>query len=230
MKKVIGLFLAAVMWISTPLVAQDSTHTAPTQTKEKKESKPPIGIGLKAGVNFANVTNVSDVGGGKSTGFMIGAFFAPNSKGIVGFRTEFIFSKQGYDYAHGSTTGSVKLNYILLPQLFVVNISRFFELHAGFQMAFLLNATADSSKPASGSNPYSAIMDYYNRFDYGVVGGFEVKPFRRLFVGARYNLSLADLYKSDANMGTGPVPPFIPSTGSIDFKNNVVQVYAGVKF
>ena len=93
MKKVIGLFLAAVMWISTPLIAQDSTH--PSTTQPKKEAKPPIGIGLKGGVNFANVTNVSDVSGGKSTGFLVGAFFAPNSKGIVGFRTEFIFSKQG---------------------------------------------------------------------------------------------------------------------------------------
>ena len=144
----------------------------------------------------------------------------------MGFRTEFIFSKQGYNFANASTTGKVNLNYLLLPQLFVINITRFFEIHAGFQMAFLLNATADSSKPASANNPYASIMDYYNRFDYGVCGGVEIKPFRRLFIGARYNISLNNLYKMPEDGGSmaSTVPPFVPSSGDVNFKNNVIQV------
>ena len=244
MKKMIGLLLVAIA-LNAAALAQDSTLKSPppnqpagqpaTQTtnqpQEKKEHKPPIGIGIKGGVNFANVTNVSDVNGSHSTGWMIGAFFQPNSKGILGFRTELIYSKQGYNFAEGGTTGKVNLDYILLPQLFVINITRFFELHAGFQMAFLINAQADSSKPTSGSNPYAAVMDYYNRFDYGFCGGFEVKPFRRLFVGARYNASLNNRYKMpDSGSMTGQVPPFIPTSTDVNFKNNVIQLYAGLKF
>jgi hypothetical protein len=57
-----------------------------------------------------------------------------------------------------------------------INITKFRAITGGMQMAYLLNATADSSKPASGTNPYAPIMDYYNRFDYGAAGGIEIYP------------------------------------------------------
>lgn len=55
-------------------------------------------------------------------------FYSPGSqtKG-KGYRTEIIYSKQGYDFAKGNTTGSVQLDYILLPQLATYNITKFFK-------------------------------------------------------------------------------------------------------
>ncbi len=212
--------------------AQDDPAAQPQEKKQKKEPKPGIGIGIKVGTNFANVTNASQINGSNTTGFLIGAFFAPGSgTKVMGFRTEFIYSKQGYNFADGTTTGTVKLDYILMPQLMTINITKYFEIHLGMQVAFLINAKADSSQPSSIGNPYAGMMDYYNRFDYGFAGGVQIHPVLGLFIGARYNISFSSLYSSSESSGA-PLPPFIPPTGSgdLNFKNNVIQLYAGWRF
>jgi len=183
-------------------------------------------FGIKAGVNFANVTNASEINSGSESGFMAGIFLAPPSTGVMGFRTELIFSRQGYSYKTNTNTGVVNLDYILLPQLMQINITKFFSIQLGAQMAFLINAKADSSTSSGGSSPYGEIMDFYNKFDYGLAGGIEIHPFKGLLVGARYNISLGNLYKdpSSYEMNGGQPPSFIPA---VDVKNNVLQIFAG---
>jgi hypothetical protein len=183
-------------------------------------------FGIKAGVNFANVTNASDINSGSESGFMAGIFLAPPSKGVMGFRTELIFSRQGYSYRTNTNTGVVNLDYILLPQLMQINITKFFSIQLGAQMAFLINAMADSTTSSGSSSPYGEIMDFYNKFDYGFAGGIEIHPFKGLLVGARYNISLGNLYKdpSSYEMNGGQPPSFIPP---VDVKNNVLQIFAG---
>lgn len=181
-------------------------------------------FGIKAGLNFANVTNASDINSDHSTGFLAGIFLAPPSNGIISSRTELLYSRQGYNYKTGTNTGNVNLDYIMLPQLMSINITKFFSIQAGAQIAFLINAKVDSSTDASGSNPYGAIMDYYNKFDYGFAAGLEVHPFKGLLVGARYNISLGNLYKDPSSFPPGTPPSFIPK---VDVKNNVIQLFAG---
>lgn len=182
-------------------------------------------IGLKAGINFANITNANDINNSSRTGFHVGAFLAPTSKGIMGSRTELIFSRQGYDFKSNTKTGNVQLNYIMIPQFMTINITKFVQLQLGGQMAFLLNAKADSSSNApSGASPYTAIMNYYNRFDYGFAGGVEIHPIKGLLVGARLNISMGKLYKEPQ---PGQQPSFYPG---IDAKNNVLQFFAGYRF
>ena len=179
-----------------------------------------LGIGLKAGVNFANVSDASSINSNSRSGFLVGVFLAPSTKGIVSSRTELIYSRQGYNFQSGTKTGNVNLDYILLPQLMGINITKFVQLQLGAQMAFLLNAKADTTASGGSSNPYSGIMNYYNKFDYGFAVGAEIHPVMGLLIGARYNISLAKLYK-DAETGQ------IPSFSSSDAKNNVVQIFAG---
>jgi hypothetical protein len=63
----------------------------------------------------------------------------------------------------------------------------------------------------------------------------EIHPFMGICVGARYNISLTNLYKSDfssmsTGTGTTTPPSFIPSTSNLNLKNNVIQLYAGYRF
>ncbi len=185
----------------------------------------PAQIGLKGGINFANVTKVSSINNSSNTGFAVGLFLAPRSKGIMGYRSEIDFSRQGYNFDTNTNTGNVNLDYILLPQLTTINITRFFQIQLGAQMAFLINSKATES--SSSSTGYGSLMNYYNKFDYGVAGGLEVHPFRGLLIGARYNLSLGDLYKNLATATPGSVPSFIPD---VNVKNNVVNIYIGWHF
>lgn len=180
-------------------------------------------IGVKAGLNFANVRNASSINSSSRSGFNAGIFFG-GGKGLIASRTELLFSRQGYDYKTNGNTGTVNLDYIMLPQLMGINITKYFMVQLGIQMAYLLNAKVDSSANGSGgNNPYSGFMDYYNRFDYGFGVGAEVHPYKGLLIGAKYNIGLANLYK---NAQSGQMPSF----SSIDAKNNLVQLYVGWRF
>ena len=180
-----------------------------------------LGIGIKAGLNFANVTDPAGINANSRTGYMIGVYFSTRKKKLIGFRSEIILSRQGYDYKTATNTGNVNLDYLLLPQLITLNFTKKFQLHAGGQAAFLLNATVDSSGGSSGGS----LFDYFNRFDYGLVGGAEVSPISGFFIGGRINVSMKNINKEQP-IGGGS-PNFIPK----EFvKNNVVQLYAGWRF
>ena len=182
-------------------------------------------FGIKAGINFANVTKVSSIDNSSQSGFHGGIILAPATKGVMGYRTELLFSRQGYNFKTSTNTGNVNLDYILLPQLMAINITKFVQIQVGGQMAFLINATADSTNNSGGnSNPYGKLMDYYNKFDFGLGGGFEIHPFKGLLVGARLNISLTNLYNIPES---GQVPSFIPT---VDVKNNLFQIFEGWKF
>jgi hypothetical protein len=180
-------------------------------------------IGVKAGLNFSNVSNTSSISHSNETGYNIGVFLAPKSKSIISSKTELILSKQGYNYSTNSQGGSADLLYIMLPTYMCINITRFFQIHFGAQMAYLINAKADSTTTSGSTYPFSDAVQYYNRFDYGLGGGVEIHPFKGLLIGARMNISLANLY-SDAASGQ------IPSLASVNVKQNLFQLYAGWHF
>jgi hypothetical protein len=149
---------------------------------------------------------------------------APASKKIISSRTEFIFSRQGYDYKTSVNTGNVDLDYIQLGQLLSINITKYLSLMFGAQTAYLVSANVDSSNHVNTGNAYAAdIMDLYNRIDYGYALGVEVHPVMGLIAGVRYNVSLAKVYKDVQNFQK-------PSFTSEDAKNNVVQLSVGWRF
>src|SRR5664279_6150603 len=208
---------------------QDSVST--NTAKQKTEQKPhhSIGLGIKVGLNFTNITSASSISNSSETGYQVGLFLDPSSKSILGSRTELVYSHQGYNYATGQTTGKVFLDYIMLAQLMSINITQFFQLQFGTQIAYLINAKVDSTSSYGGILPPQAtqVLNYYNRIDFGFSAGAEVRPFMGIIVGVRYNLSLTNLYKVP-DLSSGQVPPsFIPSTSDINFKNNLLQIYVG---
>ncbi|MFL5738579.1 MAG: porin family protein [Flavisolibacter sp.] len=185
-------------------------------------------LGIKGGLNFANVTNASSINSSSQTGFVVGGYLAPPSTGVMGFRTELLFSRQGYNYKTSVNTGNVDLDYILFPQLMCINLTKFVQIQFGAQMAILLNAKVDSSNESSaGATGNSSAMDAYNRFDYGYAIGGEIHPVSGLILGVRYNVSLGEMYKSENYSNPGAMPSFIPD---INPKNNVVQLFVGWTF
>lgn len=176
-----------------------------------------LNVGIKAGVNIANLTNTSVINADRYTGYMFGGYIAPKAKKFFGFRSEIILSRQGYNYRNNTDSGNVVLDYLLLPQLITLNFSKRMQLHAGGQAAFLLNTGIDST--GEGSN--GSLFNYLNRFDYGLVAGGEIVPIGGFFVGGRINVSLNSLSRKGNN------PNYIPSNNA---RSNVMQVYAGWRF
>ena len=220
------LFLVLMLF---PLLAlSQNDKSGKPDCKPKKKG---AGIGIIAGLNFANVTKASSISSNNETGFMVGAFFSPPSTRLFGFRMELIYSKQGYDYKSNSNTGTVNKQYLMMPMLTAINLGKFAQLSFGAQTAILLNAKADSTSSSGtdpGTNPYGGMMNLMNKFNYGIVGGLEFYPFKGIVIGGKYNMSFGDMYKTmPANSSTSPVPSFLPA---MDAKNNVVQLYLGYRF
>jgi len=231
-----NIALLAILILPLVSIAQyhyDST-AAKTNQKAPKQEHHIIGIGVKAGLNFANVTSASDINSSRQTGFNAGIFFSPPGK-ILGSYTGLAFSRQGYNFSTNQVNNKLMLNYLSLEQLMAINITKFVQIQLGARTAYLLNAKTDSS---SGKLPYpdstgmgsqyNSLLSYFNRLDYGVTGGVEVHPVLGLVIGARYYLSFANLYKqafssySGGSSGSGGI--------SINPKNNLIQVYAGWRF
>lgn len=187
-------------------------------------------FGIKAGLNFSNVSNASSVNNSTRSGFHAGILFAPGGKAILGSRTELLYSRQGYNYSSGSANGSVKLDYLMLSQLMAINITRFVQLQLGAQTSYLLTAAADSNKQSTGNASADKILSFYNRLDYGFAGGIEIHPIKKLLVGARYSISLSKLYKQPDPSSSGSSSSFNPGSDGANFKNNLVQVFIGYKF
>ena len=179
-------------------------------------------IGIKGGLNFAKVSKASDINSSSRSGFHAGLFLAPPSKKILSSRTEILFSRQGYDYKNSTNTGNVNLDYIQMGQLMSINITKYFSLMLGAQTSYLISAQVDSNN-TNGSGPENAMMNLFNRIDYGYAVGVEIHPVAGLIIGARYNVSLAKVYKDLQSFQK-------PSFTSEDAKNNVIQISVGWRF
>ena len=210
---------------------QTGQQAGPQPAKKDKTSKhwKGIGLGVKAGLNFANVTNASSINGSTRAGFHAGLFFEPSSR-IIGSRTELIYSQHGFNYKAATADGSVNLDYIEFTQMMAINITSYAELMLGGYTAYLLHVKNDSGQISTGNASADQMLSFYNRFDYGFGGGLEIHPVRGLLIGARYNLSFSNLFKQNAAGTDQGQPSYIPYSGSPNFKNNVVQLFVGYRF
>jgi hypothetical protein len=195
-------------------------------------------LGIKAGLNFTDVTNVSSVNNQSSSGFNAGIFYTTPYTRVIGSKTELVFSRQGYNYETGAVTGKVNLDYIMLPTYMCINITKYFQIQLGMQFGYLMNANVDSVNKNNAGLPGSVsnAVSFYNRFSYSIGGGVEVHPFKGLLVGARLNVGLTNLYKVPdmstmtgmASITTMTAPPsFVPD---VNIKSNLLQIYIGWKF
>lgn len=212
---------------------KDSSSTDLNEIVQKAAAEMRPKFGLKAGYNIAKVKgSTPSYSPDNENGFMVGAFFSPTTKTGVGYRSEVVFSRQGFAFDESGKMQEVTQDYVYMPNFTTFTIAGKVQLQAGAQIGYLLNA-----KKTSSEGTESDVMEYMNRLDYGFAGGVEVYPFKGLLVGARYNVSMGNLYKQYENGGTGttpsplPVPyPFPFTPNDIKGKNAVVQFFAGYRF
>src|ERR1700761_3538487 len=192
MKRMVGLILLFAPFILFSQQATPQTTQAETPPKPHKS----IGIGVMAGFDFSNITHAAQVNASSRTGYHFGLVLGTVPRKLLGSRTELIYSRRGYNYKDSTNgTGSIDLDYIGLSQLLALNITKWVQIQIGGQISYLLNAKADSSH-STGNASVDKALSFYNRLDYGFGGGVEVHPFMGLMVGARYNISLNNLYKA----------------------------------
>jgi hypothetical protein len=215
MKKLITLIV--MLFAAVILFAQDNN----SNKKIIDEYKPRFGI--KAGYNWSYVTASNNgLSRDGKPGFMAAVFFSPASHNGLGYRTELVFSRQGYTFDDGGKNTSVMNDYIYMPHLTTFTIGKVVQVQAGMQIGFLLNSKLSGNKDSS-------ITGIMNRFDYGFATGIEFYPVKGLIIGGRYNLGLGKLTKQyELATNKPPYPlPFDPNKTNL--KNGLLQLFVGYK-
>lgn len=128
-----------------------------------------IGVGIKAGMNFAD-QSISNVSTNTRTGFAGGGYLVINFGEKWGLQPEILFSSQGAELP----TSTNELNYITLPILLRYKPISFLSLEAGPQFSRLLD-----------SNDGGGAFDFKNS-DFGLAVGATAHLPLGFNAGARY--------------------------------------------
>ncbi|MFV8326488.1 porin family protein [Flavobacterium sp. ZS1P14] len=181
-------------------------------------------FGIKGGVNFSNLytDNVDD--NNVLTGFNVGLYAKVPLANNISLQPEIAYTGKGaelvYNNALVSGTAQFKLDYIEVPLLLVVNVTKNFNIHAGPYAAYLISGkTTDKSDNGNYNFEDNINTDDFNRFDAGLAGGVGL-DFEPVSFGVRYNYGLTKIGKDNSSNGfTSP-----------DAKNSVLSFYAAFSF
>jgi hypothetical protein len=210
------LAAAVVLFCSASLLAQEQRGSSGRLVPR---------FGIKGGLNLTNmfVDDISDenmkVGWHAGvtaklpvfTGFSIQPELMYSNKG----------AKQNYDnFIAGEGEYRFNLHYIEMPVLAVVNIGRYFNIHAGPYIAYLVDVNI---KDLDDDGTITEIADLdaedFNRFDWGVAAGIGV-DIKSFTIGARYSYGFQEI-GDDGNF-SGAVTK--------DSRNSAIQFYIGFGF
>ncbi|RYZ30533.1 MAG: PorT family protein [Chitinophagaceae bacterium] len=221
-----NIFSFVFLLITLVTSAQSGTPSEDLQEQLKEAKAMTPSFGIKAGYNVAKLTgSTPNYSPDTKNGFMVAAFFAPASRSGIGYRSELVFSRQGFGFDESGKKTSVVSDYLYLPQFTTIGITKFVQLQVGGQIGYLLK----SSKQATASSDVD-ITSWANRLDYGAAFGAEIYPIKSLIIGGRYNMSFGSAYKVNA-VSTSPIPnplPFNPD--DVKSKNAVINFYVGFRF
>ncbi len=179
-------------------------------------------FGIKGGVNFSNLYTKDVDENNVLTGFNLGVFAKLPIASFLAIQPELYFTTKGgestYNNAFVKGTARFNVNYLELPVLVVVNISKYFNVHAGPYAAFLLNGKATNKSNVTLFD-FEDNLDTndFNKLDFGLAAGIGV-DLGGVGFGARYNYGLTKVGKERTFLGTNYTFP--------DGKNSVLSVYA----
>lgn len=186
MKKII--IVIAVALVSVPLFAQG------------------LDLGLKVGVNFANITDATGLD--NRTGFVFGAFAGAKLGDKIGIQGDLLYSQQGAD----ADVDKVDLNYVNVPVVLKYFITDQIHIHAGPQFGFVV----DDNIAELTSNIAEA-----ESFDLSGIVGLGIDLPMGIRLDGRYNFGLSNVFSSNE-------PSFEADVG--EGKNSVITLSAGYSF
>lgn len=182
-KTVLSVSLLAFILLSSELFAQG------------------VGLGLKAGVNFAN-QSIGDISQNSITGFHGGAYLVLAFSEKWGIQPEVLFSAQGSETPDGISD----FNYLTIPVLLRWKPVSVLSIEAGPQFSALLDAVDGSG---------DSVKEDFKGSDFGLAVGATVHLPLGINAGARYVWGFT-------NVSDVPDDP--------EVKNTTFQLYAGWTF
>jgi hypothetical protein len=178
-------------------------------------------FGFKGGLNSATLF-ADDVDNTKSiAGFNVGLFAKLPLTTFISIQPELYYTTKGADITYNNLfvngTARFNLNYIELPILVAINITKNFNVHAGPYAAFLVNGKVSNRSNVGLFNFEDNIeKSDYNEIDFGLAAGLGV-DFGSLGIGVRYSYGLKTVGKEKSFAGTNYTFP--------NAQNGVLNLY-----
>lgn len=209
MKYKISILIIAVLFISANATAQLSQ------------------FGVKAGVNFSNMTVDNSDDNTLKTGFHAGAFGRMGISESFSLQPELLYTTKGftnsYDALIAEGEAKINLNYIELPINLVYHLARDFSFQFGPYFGYLANANVSSSNELLNffqiDTDDNIDRSRFKPIDIGLTAGLDFTMQQFIF-GFKYNLGLTKVAKDNV----------VAEQLLGDAKNTVIQVYAGILF
>lgn len=147
-----------------------------------------VSLGLKGGLNFANI-NASSVGAAYNsrTGYHAGAFVNIKLTKIA-IQPELIYSVQGSDISTATSSQALDLAYVNIPVMLKFYLVGGLNLQAGPQFGFLASSSGPDPN-GTGSIDYNSFLKSTD-FSIGLGAGFDISKFS---IEARYNLGMSEI-------------------------------------
>lgn len=179
-------------------------------------------FGIKGGLNMSNLFTEEADDENILYGFNAGVYATLPVSDFIAIQPELLFTTKGseleYSTAFASGKTKFKLNYIELPLLVRVNITKNFNIHAGGYASYLVSAKVSGDGDIDFDEDIDA--DDLERFDAGLSAGIGV-DFNPVSVGLRYNYGLTTIGKERDFAGTSYTFP--------DAKNSNLSLYVSYK-
>ncbi|MCK9996530.1 MAG: PorT family protein [Candidatus Krumholzibacteria bacterium] len=170
-------------------------------------------FGIKAGVNFANISGDDTDDLNSLTGFAGGGFVDIAMSPTISIQPEIFYSQKGAKFNEEGTEISVKLDYIDVPVLFKYTMAgenaRPYFLF-GPSIGFSINSELSA-------DDQSVELDNVASTDFGLVFGFGVN-FQKFLIEGRYGLGLSDIIDENTPEDDGSI------------NNTTFQIMAGYSF
>ena len=135
-----------------------------------------IDLGLKAGANFASITDASNLLTSNRTGFLIGVFAGVKFSDKLGIQGDLLYSQQGANL----DPKDINLNYINVPIVLKYYLVQGFNLQAGPQFGFIVDDNIEAE-----SFDLAGVLGLGYDFPFGIR------------IEGRHNFGLTDVFNSD---------------------------------
>jgi len=216
--KSIKILMSTLLMVSAVAVSNAQDKVDNSQSKS-------VAFGVKGGVNFSNVVGNDDGSPDSRTSFHAGVFTEVPISDLFSLQVEALYSGQGFDVKNFQGTdgdnAEVQLDYINVPVLAKIYVTKGLSIEAGPQFSFLVNDEFDFNPNSNdGDVDLNGTRFEPNNFDFGLAGGLTFQTEMGLFATGRYTYGLTKLYDTDRN-------------GEIGFDglhNQVFQISLGYKF
>lgn len=153
-----------------------------------------IDLGIKAGANFANISDASN--SSNKTGFQAGIFGGVKFSDKIGIQADLLYSQQGAEF----DGGKFDLSYVNVPVVLKYYLIQGLNIQAGPQFGFVVDDKITHEVFGEVVEKSKA-----EEFDLtAVVGAGYDFPFG-IRVDARYNFGLTDISKDEGFKGKNKV-------------------------